>query len=359
MTRIVVHIGPPKTASTYIQRGLFANADLLARHGVYLPNAGRLELETKSVCHHHLAWELTGDRKFRPAVAGGWDSLTEELAGVDAETVLLTSEIFDLAITTAGAGDQLVQRLTALSDDVTIVYVAHDQLSLMNSSYEDKVKRFEEVGGFVPYVKRVLSSGEADLERNYLSWAESESAKFVAIPLPQLLEDKPLATFLRAARIDVPVDELVTMEEPANASLGPVGVEATRLLGRYLRAVNPKFDSSDMAARKLHRMAAAQARTAGWCDDPYWGWPKPLAAAAAEQLEASNQRFARAAWGTDWPLPMPVDEPQARVTLMSLTPVELDTIHQYVATMAQRYSRMRKQQKRQASAAAAEEEDDE
>lgn len=35
--RIVLHIGAPKTASTYLQRRLRANADLLRTHGVYIP----------------------------------------------------------------------------------------------------------------------------------------------------------------------------------------------------------------------------------------------------------------------------------------------------------------------------------
>jgi hypothetical protein len=35
--RIVLHIGAPKTASTYLQRRLRANADLLRKHGVYIP----------------------------------------------------------------------------------------------------------------------------------------------------------------------------------------------------------------------------------------------------------------------------------------------------------------------------------
>ena len=35
--RIVLHIGAPKTASTYLQRRLRANADLLRKHGVYVP----------------------------------------------------------------------------------------------------------------------------------------------------------------------------------------------------------------------------------------------------------------------------------------------------------------------------------
>ena len=35
--QIVLHIGAPKTASTYLQRRLRTNADLLRKHGVYIP----------------------------------------------------------------------------------------------------------------------------------------------------------------------------------------------------------------------------------------------------------------------------------------------------------------------------------
>ena len=35
--RIVLHIGAPKTASTYLQRRLRANAEALRRHGIYIP----------------------------------------------------------------------------------------------------------------------------------------------------------------------------------------------------------------------------------------------------------------------------------------------------------------------------------
>ena len=40
---IVIHAGAPKTATTFIQRGLHSNQDLLATHGAYLPATGRLE----------------------------------------------------------------------------------------------------------------------------------------------------------------------------------------------------------------------------------------------------------------------------------------------------------------------------
>ena len=35
--RIVLHIGAPKTASTYLQRRLRANAAALREHGIYVP----------------------------------------------------------------------------------------------------------------------------------------------------------------------------------------------------------------------------------------------------------------------------------------------------------------------------------
>ena len=35
--RIVLHVGAPKTASTYIQRRLRVNEEQLRKHGIYLP----------------------------------------------------------------------------------------------------------------------------------------------------------------------------------------------------------------------------------------------------------------------------------------------------------------------------------
>src|SRR6476619_712239 len=168
MNRLVAHVGPPKTATTYIQRALDANGDVLARHGVYLPRAGRSELAQKAVTHHHLAWELAGSPRFRPA-QGGWDALADELADVDAETVLLSSEIFALA-DVRGVGDTLERRLRSLGRQVTVVFVVRDPLSLINSAYGQQVKTFETARTFDEHVAGVLADGGADLERQVSRW---------------------------------------------------------------------------------------------------------------------------------------------------------------------------------------------
>jgi hypothetical protein len=340
VTRLVVHVGPPKTATTYVQRGLFANADLLARHGVYLPKTARLELEPNAVCHHHLAWELTGSPRFRPDI-GGWDALAAEVARVDAETVLLSSELLSRAVYTEGVGVRLNERLLSFGRDVTVVYVVRDQLSQINSYYAQQVKTLEDVDAFGPHVQGVLRVGEADLERHAGRWYRSADFDFVAVPFTAISDPNPLVAVLRAARIAVPEDRLVVSPDPVNITLGPVAVEAIRLLRVYLHGLNRSVSDDDPAVRRLHRIAARRAKEEGWCEEAFWGWPPALAARAAEQLGPSNERFAEAVWGTSWPLPLPVDRPQARAQLLKLPPDELDRVHEFVVAMAKRYATLR------------------
>jgi len=340
VARLVVHVGPPKTASTYFQQALFANADVLAANGVYLPVTGRSEFSPNSVCHHHLAWELVSGPRFRPAI-GGWDGLRAELATVDAQTVLISSEVLSWVILNEGKGELLNQKLLSLGREVTVVYVVRDQLSLLSSQYAQRVKLLQGVAAFGPHIAGVLRRGDADLEVQTARWYDSPDFAFVAVPLPHLSEPNPLVALLGAARIDVPPDQLVVGSEVVNISLGPVAVEAFKLLRAYLHGLHPAISDDDMAVRRLHRIAARRARELGWCEDAFWGWPPTLAARAAEQLAPSNERFAQAVWGTSWPLPLPVDRPQARAQLIKLPSAELDRVHDFVITMARRYATLR------------------
>lgn len=340
MARLVVHVGPPKTASTYFQRALFGNADVLAAHDVYLPETGRSEFSPNSVCHHHLAWELVAGPRFRPKI-GGWDALKTELARVDAETVLISSEVLSWVILNEGKGELLNEKLLGLGREVTIVYVVRDQLSLLSSQYAQRVKLLQEIAAFGPHIAGVLRRGDADLEVQTARWYESPDFDFVAVPVPRLSEPNPLVALLAAARIDIPTAELDVGSDVVNISLGPVAVETFKLLRAYLHGLQPAISDDDMAVRRLHRIAARRARELGWCEDTYWGWPPPLAARAAEQLAPSNERFAQAVWGTSWPLPLPVDRPQARAQLLKLPSDELDRVHDFVITMAKRYATLR------------------
>ncbi len=340
MSRLVVHVGPPTTATSDFQQALFANADVLAAHSVYLPTSARLELAPNSVCHHHLAWDLAGSPRFRPDI-GGWDALEAEIADVEADTVLLSSELLSPGIFSEGIEHRLDERLAALGRDVTILYVVNEQLSLINSSYTQKVKTLTDVAGFAAYAAGVLRRSEGDLERLTGRWQRSTDLAFVAVPVTRLNSPNPLVALLRAAEVSVPEEDLVVGPESATISLGPVAVEAMRLLRVYLHGLNQTLSHDDIAVRRLHRIAARQAKDAGWCETPYWGWPPALAARAAEQFEPSNERFAQDVWQCPWPLPLPVDIPPAHVQLLQLEADELERVHEYIFTLAKRYTAIR------------------
>lgn len=342
MTRLVVHIGAAKTATTYIQAGLFANTDLLAKRGVYLPMSGRLEYNPKSICHHHLAWQFTDAERFRPDI-GGLDALAKELQSVEAETVLISSEAFENMASNHALGRVLRARLAAISDDVTVVYVVRDQLSQLNSLYGQKAKMLNTgMKSFEHHTRRSIKTGLFDLDQCFSPWYHNKQTEFVAIPFSELRTEDPLRAVLRAGRIELSdEEELVTGDDTVNASLGPVGVEAAKLLTRYLQGIDPEFTHKSDHARKLYRLASTMARRNGWCDTGFWGWTPEDAARVAEEFAESNQAFAQAVWGTDWPMPLPVDKPQATAELLELSAEDLADVHRYVIAMARNYIQIR------------------
>lgn len=335
MKRLVVHVGPAKTATTHIQEALFTNEAVLRELGVYLPKAGRSELSSAAVSHHHLGWELLRSPRFRPR-RGGWAALTEELATVDADTVLLSSEVLASAVS-RGAGDELDRRLQSLRLPMTIVFVVREPLASINSGYGQQVKSFGTGASFREYVEAQLESRRQDLGFQTSRWYDSSEYEFVAVPFPTLVAGDPLTMLLGSVGIDVPAGALTTSSERTNITLGPVGVAAFRLLRHYLQGLNPAVSHHDLAMRRLHVIAARVAKEAGWCDVPYWGWTPDLAARVAEQLAASNERFAQTVWGHSLQMPSPVDRPPAQVELLDLRGRGLPEVQDFVTAMGKRY----------------------
>lgn len=338
--RVVVHIGAAKTATTAIQYALYENSDVLREFGVYLPRAGRFEFGSNKVVHHHLAWEYVDPPRFRPQI-GGWDALAQEIRQVDAKTVLISSESLERLTYSDDGRQKLEKRLTQLSDDITVVYVVRDQLSQLNSLYTQNVKSFRTTERFKQAVRRSLSTGNLNLHRNFRPWYRSQTLTFVAVPFESLTAADPLLGLLEAAKIEVPAERLTSTRSDANESLGPVGVEAAKLLGGYLRGIDPGFTHKSDAAQKVYRLAAGRARENGWCADKFWGWDPELAKHVADRFREPNRRFARAVWGPRHSVSMPVDRPQRTASLIDLPPEEINLVESYVASMGRRYLELR------------------
>jgi hypothetical protein len=338
--RLVLHIGAAKTGTTYIQHALYRNSALLRDLGVYLPLAGRFEFATQSVAHHHLAWEIVEPRRFKSS-AGGWDALEEELSSVDAPVALVTAEALERLTYSPERRHALEERLARISDEVTVVYVVREQLSHLNSLYTQNIKSLRGVEEFRVFVRQAVKSGRFDLDRCFRPWYRSDQLDLVAVPFDDLIETDPFVALLHQVGIDVPPDKLELSGSRSNESLSPVAIEAAKLLGISLRAVDPAYNHRSAAGQQLYRAASAAARRRGWDESKYWGWTPEFAGRIAQRFTESNDRFSQSVWGEPWPIQPPVARPVNTVNLGDLPTEQLVEVLDHVRELTLAYAQLK------------------
>ena len=275
--RLVLHIGAAKTATTYIQHGLFDNEDFLREHGVYIPKAGRFDYHpTPSPPPPCLGAPRPGPVQARYRRLGR--ASPPRSTDVDADTVLVSSESLERMSyspqrrgETAGAQLPAVRRhhrwstWSATSSPTSTASIPRTSSRCATSTSSSRSSG------------NALQSGNFNLDKCFRDWYESDDLILVAIPFADLVAENPLFAILKSARIDVPLEELALSERSSNESLGPIGVEACRLLGSYLRDLDPSFTYKNEVGQRIYRLAAARARKNGWSADKFWGWEPEMA----------------------------------------------------------------------------------
>jgi hypothetical protein len=340
MTRVIVHIGSQHVASMAIPRSIFANEGLLAERGVMVPTTGRLDMSGSAVRHHLLAWSLDPDGE-HPYQADVWDKLAEEIAATSAPTVLLSSELLATYAVRDATREMLRDRLRMLGGDVTVAFMARDQLGLLNNLYVQRVRSLQLTADFDDYLADTPDIVFCRLAEAFQPWHDDPDLQFVAMPWD---DDRPdheaLPALLRLCEIDG-AEELVAVDETLRDDLGAVGVEATRMLGAYLRGKFPNFSFAEPAARRVRRRAAALSDEYEWRSADFWGWDPAHATAAVEGYAASNQEFAGYAWKGEWAPVPPADRPRHVVPVGDFSPADANRLQRYLAEMAAAFRRLR------------------
>jgi hypothetical protein len=136
--RVFLHVGAPKSGTTYLQARLAANAHALGRHGVLVPTFARLTPRPQA--HFMAALDLLGQDWGGPPghAHGSWPRLVAATAHAT-RSVVISHEIL------APAPPPVVRR--ALADlgagerEVHVVYTARDLAGALASAWQESIKQ--------------------------------------------------------------------------------------------------------------------------------------------------------------------------------------------------------------------------
>lgn len=133
--RVLLHVGTPKTATTYLQDVLFRNRDLLQRHGVHYP-CDTFDAQFRAALDL-LRREWGG---LEDQVVGEWDALAARVRAVEDGTVIVSNEILGGA--TREQARRAVESLGGPDATVELVITARDLMRQVPAEWQETVKHF-------------------------------------------------------------------------------------------------------------------------------------------------------------------------------------------------------------------------
>jgi hypothetical protein len=132
-TRVFLHVGTPKSGTTFLQSVWWANKPQLREQGLLLPGTGVHE-------HYWASCHVRGPRQMQnvpEAGIGAWNRLlvaAERFAG----DVLISHELFSPAPTERAA--TALRELDAVADEVHVVLTARDLLRQVPAEWQQRTK---------------------------------------------------------------------------------------------------------------------------------------------------------------------------------------------------------------------------
>lgn len=279
---VYLHIGAPKTGTTFLQGLLWRNRGALEREGVALPGDGFSD-------HFRATQDLRGRSKEAssrtPSWAGEWEALARRARRARASRVVISCEML------AAADPEQARRAVAALEpaEVHVVYTARDLATLLPAAYQENVKH-RYARDFDAWLADVIDSGagpgrwfwrvhdSVEALRRWSSAVPSERVHVVTMPQgarepaprtaqrPQGEAGSPegsapdLLWRRFASLLDVPPDHVDASAARPNASLGRAEVELLRRLNAALDAGVPYWHYSTAVKDRLaHESLATRA----------------------------------------------------------------------------------------------------
>jgi len=254
--RVYLHIGVPKSGTSFIQATLRDNKQELMQHGVLFPNRhkGDMFQSALDVIGHHERWGLPKER-----VEGRWAQMCGRV-GLWPGDAVISSEFF------CGATPaQIRGALRHLADaEVHVVVTARDLARQLPAEWQEGIKHGRNVS-FTQFRRRILAPRRQhpharrfwhyqDLPAVLARWAAEvgeERVHLVTCPPPGAEPDVLWRRFCSVVGIEP--DWVALPEGSANVSLGVVEIDVLRRVNRAARRQRGERLDSRMVKQHLVR----------------------------------------------------------------------------------------------------------
>lgn len=149
-----LHVGTHKTGTTALQDYLGENDALLAAEGTLYPRSGRMQPGSGQ---HNIAFQLSGDERFRPSL-GTVADLLDEVAAVALPRVCVSTEALQFVHDRPDRLRALRDGLAAIGYRAVVVVYLRAQCDYLESLYPTLLHHGYTVS-FKDYLERVLADG--------------------------------------------------------------------------------------------------------------------------------------------------------------------------------------------------------
>ncbi len=240
--KIFVHIGAPKTGTTYLQERLSDNARTLSRDGVHFP--GRALVGAATRFHFQAALDLL-DQDWGGVsghAEGAWPVMVKQVRRRTG-TVVISHEILALA-----PQEKIRRLMTDFQEhDVHVVYTARDLARQIPAAWQESIKQGRS-WSFARYLRKAENGGSFfmrafDLPTVLNRWSANlppENVHVITVPHAGSGPDELWRRFCAATGIDpasAPEDS-----GRVNESMGIEHAQVLRRLNRRLGSTDPRGD---------------------------------------------------------------------------------------------------------------------
>ncbi len=262
-SRVYVHIGLPKTATTYLQTILWGNREALAAQQVILPGVERRE-------HLWISRIVRDDpkfEKFSEHQRSSWERMRADVAAT-AGTAIISHEFLAAAST-----EQALRMVADLAPaEVHLVVTGREPLGLFTASWQESVKNRDTTKladyslSEAPDPTAIWNWRTLDIHRVLERWSPAFPRERVhVLPLPGREAPKRLIWDRFAGLVGIDPDSVDLSRSFPNASMGVAETETLRRINAHLGAFQ-----SGISRGTYIRTYLADERLVPRQGEPFW-----------------------------------------------------------------------------------------